>query len=118
MLRVGIAFRAALLLGMALVTLRQFGARELWALLLFTGVVLAWSLINVAGTTLAADSALSEGEAMGLVSANGALAGVSGALIGGVLVRYFGYVALPLAAATFIFVGVILSRGLTEPDLV
>lgn len=114
-LRVAIAFRVALLLGMAVVALLPLGARGLWALLLFAGVVLAWSLISVAGTTLAADSALSEGEAMGLFSANGALAGVSGALLGGVLVRYFGYVALPLAAAAFIFVGVILSRGLTEP---
>lgn len=114
-LRLAIALRAAFLVGMASVVLLPLDARGPWALVLFAGVVLAWSLISVAGTTLAADTSLSEGEAMGLFSANGALAGVSGALLGGVLVRYFGYVALPLAAAAFIFAGVVLGRGLAEP---
>ncbi|MFA5567732.1 MAG: MFS transporter [Trueperaceae bacterium] len=115
-LRAGIAFRVIMLAGLAGVALLPLADRGLLALALFGGIVLAWSLISVAGTTLAADSALSEGEAMGLFSANGALAGVSGALLGGVLVRYFGYVSLPLAALALLIVGMAISRAVPEPS--
>lgn len=75
--------------------------RPVGALLLFDVTVVAWSCLSVAGTTLAASLGLPEGEAVGAFSAVGAVAGVTGALLGGVLVRYTGYGALPLAATGF-----------------
>lgn len=111
---VAYALLGAVSAGLAL--LLPMAPRGTLALVLFAVTVVAWSLLSVAGTTLAAASALPEGTAMGLYSANGALAGVSGALLGGALVHFFGYGALPLAATGLLLVGVILSRSLPDPN--
>jgi predicted MFS family arabinose efflux permease len=65
----------------------------------FVLVVLAWPVISVAGTTLAARlTPIGEGAAIGLLSAIGALATVLGTFAGGPLVRGLGYGVLPVMA--------------------
>ncbi|MDA8051872.1 MAG: MFS transporter [Rhodospirillales bacterium] len=67
----------------------------------FLLVVLAWPLLSVSGTGLAAGlTPIGEGAAMGLLSASGALATVLGTFLGGPLVQGFGFAAVfPLALA-------------------
>lgn len=65
----------------------------------FILVMLAWPVISVSGTTLAARlTPIGEGAAIGLLSAIGALATVLGTFSGGPLVRAFGYGVAPLIA--------------------
>lgn len=83
---------------------------ECIALIGFVLVVLAWPVMSVSGTTLAARLApIGEGAAIGLLSAAGALATVLGTFAGGPLVRYLGYWVVPVLA--------ILGLGLAEAAL-
>lgn len=111
----GIFVRVGTLAGLAATVWAPPTVRGPLALVFFTGMVIAWSLLSVSGSTLAAQSGLPEGESMGLFSANSALANVSGALLGGVLVSLFGYGALPLAATGLLGLGAVLSLGLAKP---
>ncbi len=64
------------------------------ALLAFGAVVLAWSLLSVGGTALAAELPhIGEGEALGLFNAATALAGVIGAALGGWIAGRWGVAA-------------------------
>lgn len=94
----GCSLRALSLAGLFSVSLLPVPFHIPVALTSFALLVLTWSLLSIAGTTLAADSSLPEGEAMGIFSAVSALAGVLGSLIGGLLAHEFGCSSLPLAA--------------------
>jgi MFS family permease len=62
------------------------------ALLCVIVVILSWSLLSVSGTALIARlSREAEGEGMGLFNATTALAGVTGAALGGWVAEYWGY---------------------------
>jgi MFS family permease len=98
MLFLGYCLRAFSLAGLFSVSLLPLPFHIPVALISFALAVLTWSLLSVAGTTLAADSSLPEGEAMGIFSAVSALAGVLGSLTGGLVAHWFGYTSLPLTA--------------------
>jgi predicted MFS family arabinose efflux permease len=91
--------------GLAFVGLVGLGCLPLagrgWlALLCLIVVILCWSLLSVSGTALTARlSQGGEGEGMGLFNATTALAGVTGAALGGWVAEYWGYhiaLGLPL----------------------
>ncbi len=59
---------------------------------IFLFVVLAWSLLSVSGTALAAKlSPVGEGKGMGLFNATTAVAGVVGSVLGGWIAGHWGY---------------------------
>jgi predicted MFS family arabinose efflux permease len=69
-----------------------FTGRAWLALLCVMVVILSWSMISVSGTTLTARlSQGGEGEGMGLFNATTALAGVTGAALGGWVAEYWSY---------------------------
>jgi MFS family permease len=69
------------------------------ALIGFLLITLAWPVISVSGTALAARlTPISEGAAIGLLSASGALATVAGTFCGGPLVHAFGFGVVPVLA--------------------
>jgi len=88
------------------------------ALLGFGLITLAWPLLSVAGTGLAARlTPIGEGAAMGLLSATGALATVLGTVIAGPAVRELGYSAAIVAGLVGIVVSAAIARGgLPLPD--
>lgn len=89
---VGLLVRVAAFAFLILVAWLQPATRGWLGVAGFTVVVLAWSLLAVAGSDLAADtSELPEGEAMGLYAASGAVAAVVGSLLGGVVAVAVGY---------------------------
>lgn len=95
----GIAVRLLgfLLLGLPYVVTPPFVS--VVALTGFVLIMLAWPVISVSGTMLAAHlTTIGEGAAIGLLSAIGALATVLGTFAGGPLVRGFGYGTTPLIA--------------------
>lgn len=66
-------------------------------LLGFIIIIIAWPLQSISGTILTADLApLSEGAAMGLFNAAGAVATVMGTFLTGPLMQWVGYPTLPL----------------------
>jgi MFS transporter, DHA1 family, tetracycline resistance protein len=82
----------------------------LLALLAFAFVVWAWSLMNVSGTALAASiSPVGEGEGMGIFNATTAIAGVTGAVLGGWSAGIWGYNFIVILA----LLGVALGLGLS-----
>lgn len=67
----------------------------------FSFIVLAWPVISVTGTTLTAElTPVSEGEAMGLFNAAGAVATVAGTFAGGPLINLIGYSAISILGAS------------------
>jgi MFS family permease len=79
------------------------------ALLAFALIVLAWSVISVAGTTLAAGlSAAGEGEGLGIFNAATALAGVLGAVLGGWAAGVWGYNSLAFLGAAGVALGLVI----------
>ena len=67
------------------------------ASLAFAVIILAWPVLSVTGTTLTAElTQVSEGEAMGLYNASGAIATVLGTFVGGPLVGLIGFGAIPM----------------------
>jgi MFS family permease len=85
------------LLGLTFVALPALS----WIALLCVGfIILSWSLLSVSGTLMTAYlSQRNEGEGMGLFNATTALAGISGALLGGWVAEYWEYrasLAFPL----------------------
>jgi MFS family permease len=86
------------------------------ALLGFGLIVLAWPLLSVAGTGLAARlTPIGEGAAIGLLSATGALATVLGSIIAGPAVRALGYPAALFAGLLGVVVSVAIARGGVPP---
>ena len=104
------AFSALFVLGVI-----QSGLNAWLALVCFTFIVLAWSLMSVAGTALAASlSPVGEGEGMGIFNAVNALAGVVGALLGGWVAGMWGYTAVLLVAVIGVAAGLLLSVSLVR----
>jgi len=100
--RSGMLLRLAALLFLGVVALLHAHVRGWLAIGGFGAVVLAWSLLAVAGSDLAAESSsLPQGEAMGLYAATGAVAAVVGSLLGGLVAVVAGYAALVWLAAAF-----------------
>lgn len=87
------------------------------ALLAFAFVVLAWSLMSVSGTDLAATlSTAGEGEGLGIFNAITALAGVIGAILGGWVAGIWGYNATPIVAVVGLALSLLLSAMLKRED--
>ncbi len=81
----------------------------------FAIVVLAWPILSVSGTGLAAYlTPFSEGAAMGLFNASLALATVIGAFLSGPLIAMFGYRAIVMMALFLIITAIPLGYRLTE----
>ena len=80
----------------------------------FILVVLAWPLLSVSGTGLAARMAppSGEGAAMGLLAASGAVANLLGTVLTGPLVEAFGYRVLPPIAIIGLLSAAVLTRKL------
>ena len=80
------------------------------ALLAFAFVVLAWSLMSVSGTALAARlSTIGEGQGLGIFNALTAVAGMLGAVLGGWAAGVWGYSSIVVLALA----GVALGLGLS-----
>jgi len=101
--RGGLALRLLALVFLGLVAFIHVGIRAWLAIGGFGVVVLAWSLLSVASSDLAAESSsLSQGEAMGLYAATAAVAAVAGSLLGGLVAVIAGYAGLVWLAAVFV----------------
>jgi MFS family permease len=81
-----------------------------WAALLgFCLIVLAWSLLSVSSTALAAElSPNGEGAGLGLFNATTALAGVIGSILGGWIASQAGFLAAVIFSTAGILFGLIL----------
>jgi MFS family permease len=78
----------------------------------FVVLVLAWPLLGVSGTALAAQLAPGEkGEALGLFNASSSLAGAVGAFIGGWAMEMVGYGMVCLAGAVVVGLAALCSGG-------
>ena len=92
-------------------------SRTLIALAGFVLIIIAWPLQSISGTTLTARlTPFSQGEAMGLFNASGAVATVMGTFLGGPLVQFIGYPALSAIALVGILLGWLTGHGLQTPD--
>ena len=106
-------------LGFALLLLVFFlpVSRALTALAGFVLIVIAWPLQSISGTSLTARlTPFSQGEAMGLFNASGAVATVVGTFLGGPLVQFIGYSSLSAIALVGILLGWLTGHGLQTPD--
>ncbi|WP_414040056.1 MFS transporter [Acidithiobacillus sp. M4-SHS-6] len=83
------------------------------ALLGFVLIMAVWPLQSISGTTLTARlTPFSQGAAMGLFNASGAVATVLGTFLGGPLVQFIGYPALSAMAMAGIILGWLSGHGL------
>jgi MFS family permease len=79
----------------------------------FVVLVMAWPLLGISGTALAAQLAPGEkGEALGLFNASSSLAGAVGAFLGGWGMEMAGYGTVCLASAVAIALAVLCSAGI------
>ncbi len=109
-LRAGIAVRAAAYALLWLLAVSRPAGAGWPALGLFLVVVLAWSLLSVAGTAFVATLYAregSEGEGLGLFNAVTALAGVAGSAGGGWAAGALGYGAVPVVALAGAVIGLL-----------
>jgi predicted MFS family arabinose efflux permease len=97
--KVGLALRMAGFSILGVLTLMPLSGKVVFAMLGFALVMLAWPVLSVSGTGLAARlTPIGEGAAMGLLAASNAVATVLGTFLGGPLVEAFGYKIVPLIA--------------------
>lgn len=108
------------LLGFFLLLIAMFAAQDYKTALATAGfalIVVAWSILSVTGTSLAARLApFSQGEAMGLMNAALASAVVTGTLLSGPLVGHFGYVVIPLMGLGGLTISLALATGLPRRE--
>jgi MFS family permease len=95
--RFGLAVRMA---GFGILAVRALilpSSEPVLAMFGFILVILAWPVLSVSGTGLAARMAspIGEGTAMGLLAASSAIATLAGTVLTGPLVQMFGYRVLP-----------------------
>lgn len=115
-LQIGLGMRGLAFLSLFTIGIGQFPDQGVLALLGFGFVVLAWSLLSVAGTALAAQlSPMGEGNGIGIFNASNALAGVLGASGGGWLASQWGYDALAAFGIVGIAVGLVMSIAIRKP---
>ena len=108
-LRAGFIIRTVAIAILTVAFLSQAGNVPL-ALAGFVIIVMAWPLLGVSGTALAAELAPGEkGEALGLFNASSSLAGAIGAFLGGWAAEGFGYGAVCLIATILVALAVLLS---------
>jgi MFS family permease len=95
--RLGLAVRLAGFGILAALALISPWSEPAAAMVGFILVVLAWPVLSVSGTGLAARMAppIGEGAAMGLLAASSAIATLSGTILTGPLVEAFGYQVIP-----------------------
>ena len=113
-LRAGFAARV---LAIAILTLAFVSQTDNVPLALtgFVIMVMAWPLLGVAGTALAAQLAPGEqGEALGLFNASSSLASAVGAFLGGWATETFGFGKVCLVAAVVVLLAVLFSGGHAE----
>jgi len=80
------------------------------ASLAFALIILSWPILSVTGTTITAElTPVSEGEAMGLYNASGAVATVLGTFLGGPLVGIIGFSAIPILGVAGLGISFILT---------
>ena len=83
----------------------------------FVVLVLAWPLLSVSGTALAAQLARGEkGEALGLFNASSSLAGAVGAFLGGWAMKTVGYGTVCMVATIVVMLAALCSGGGAAPD--
>jgi predicted MFS family arabinose efflux permease len=110
-LRMGYAARTIAIAIMTVAFLSQVDAVPL-ALAGFVVLVLAWPLLGVSGTALAAQLAPGEkGEALGLFNASSSLAGAVGAFLGGWAMEAVGYGVVCTVATVIVALAVVCSGG-------
>jgi len=111
-LRMALGVRLVACLSLLALGFSRSGGRGWAALLAFVFVVLAWSLLSVSGTALAAElSPVGEGEGMGLFNAATAVAGVMGSAAGGWIAGRWGYPPALGLAVLGVGSGLILALG-------
>jgi predicted MFS family arabinose efflux permease len=108
-LRAGFAVRTAAIAVLAAAFLSPLPGVTA-ALAGFVVLVLAWPLLGVSGTALAAETACGEkGEALGLFNASSALAGAAGAFLGGWVMETSGYGMVCLISALLVALATLFS---------
>jgi MFS family permease len=113
-LRTGFAARAVAIAILAIAFVVPVHAVPL-ALGGFSVLVMAWPLLGVSGTALAAQLAPGEkGEALGLFNASSSLAGAVGAFLGGWAIEMVGFGALCLACAIVVGLAAVCSGAAGE----
>jgi len=112
----GLVMRIISLAGLTILACIKFTGGELLVIMFFILTVLSWPVISVTGTAIAAESNLPKGAAMGLFSANNALALTAGSLVGGFLAHVFGYYILPLFGMFFLIATFFLGIKLINED--
>lgn len=110
-LRVSLGLRLIAFTGMFGLVFMRTGVSTGWlALLAFAFVVLAWSLMSVSGTALAARLAtIGEGQGLGIFNALTAIGGMLGAVLGGWAAGVWGYNSIVVLA----LIGVTLGLGIS-----
>ncbi len=110
-LRVSLGLRLLAFAGMfGLIFLRAGNSSGALAILAFAFVVLAWSLMSVSGTALAARlSTIGEGQGLGIFNALTAVAGILGALLGGWAAGRWGYGSIVVVALGGVALGLAIS---------
>ncbi len=110
-LRAGFAARTIAIVILTAAFLLPVGDVPL-ALVGFVIMVIAWPLLGVSGTALAAELAPGEqGEALGLFNASSSLAGALGAFLGGWAMEAFGYGTVCLVGSVVVALATLLSGG-------
>jgi DHA1 family tetracycline resistance protein-like MFS transporter len=106
-LRVSLGIRLLAFGGMfGLVFFGAGGSTGPLALLVFAFVVLAWSLMSVSGTAMAARlSTIGEGQGLGIFNALTAVAGMLGAVLGGWAAGVWGYSSVVVLALAGVALG-------------
>ena len=112
-LQAGFAVRAAAIATLAGAFLSGAGGMTLpLALAGFVVLVIAWPLLGVSGTALAAQLATGEkGEALGLFNASSSLASAVGAFVGGWAMDIFGYGNVCMVGAVIVGLAALCSGG-------
>lgn len=114
--RAGVWCRVVTLAGMVALAYVAPPFRFIGIIACFTVFQLAWPLLSVSGTDLAAGLAtMPQGEAMGLFGASGALASAAGALAAGVVAQTLGYGATIVLATVAVMASVAPVRQLATP---
>jgi MFS transporter, DHA1 family, tetracycline resistance protein len=96
--------------GFIFLSVIHFNGSGSFALVNLLFIVLAWSLLSVSGTALAAEySRSNEGAGIGIFNAITALGGVIGALLGGWVAAQYGFENVPMLALIGIIVGLLIT---------
>lgn len=115
-LLLGIFLRLMSILGLTIVGYFVVSAKMFLVSIFFALIIFSWPIISVTGTAIASESNLPKGAAMGLFSANNALALSIGSFIGGFIAHVKSYSFLLASSAILMFVGLMLSMILIKEE--